>query len=75
MGLTSKGVLYSLVHHSSFAAVRSDIQVAAFDFAKGQFLSTPALAVQSFVGANNFLPGLLTGNPWLFCRSAAGSTR
>jgi Tol biopolymer transport system component len=28
--------------------------VAAFDFAKGQFLSTPELAVQTFVGANNF---------------------
>ncbi len=55
MGLSRKGTLYSLVHHSNFTAVvRSDIQVAAFDFAKGQFLSTPVLAVQTFVGANNF---------------------
>ncbi|MBI3491410.1 MAG: PD40 domain-containing protein [Acidobacteria bacterium] len=55
MGLTRKGTLYSLVHHSNFTGVvRSDIQVAAFDFAKGQFLSTPGLAVQTFVGANNF---------------------
>ncbi|MBI4473286.1 MAG: PD40 domain-containing protein [Acidobacteria bacterium] len=55
MGMTSKGTLYSLVHHSNFTGViRSNIQVAAFDFAKGQFLSTPTLAVQTFVGANNF---------------------
>jgi Tol biopolymer transport system component len=54
MGLTRKGTLYSLVHHANFSEVRSDIQVAAFDFAKGQFLSTPVLAVQTFVGANNF---------------------
>ena len=54
MGLTSKGALYLLTHHSNFnAVVRSDIQVAEFDFAKGQFLSTPALGVESFVGANN----------------------
>jgi Tol biopolymer transport system component len=55
MGLTSKGTLYSLVHHSNWNALfRSDIQVAAFDFAKGQFLSAPALAVETYVGANNF---------------------
>lgn len=55
MGLTSKGTLYSFIHHSSFTGViRSDIQTAAFDFAKGQFLSTPVLAAQTFVGANNF---------------------
>lgn len=55
MGLTSKGTLYTLIHHSNFTGViRSDIHVAPFDFAKGQFLSTPVLAVQTFVGANNF---------------------
>lgn len=55
MGLTSKGALYSFTHHSSFTGViRSDIQTAAFDFAKGQFLSTPTSVVQTFVGANNF---------------------
>lgn len=55
LGLTSKGTLYTLIHHSNFTGViRSDIHVAPFDFAKGQFLSTPVLAVQTFVGANNF---------------------
>jgi Tol biopolymer transport system component len=55
MGVTSKGALYSFIHYSSFTGVtRSDIQVAAFDVAKGQFLSAPVLAVQAFVGANNF---------------------
>ena len=54
MGLTSKGAFYSLIHHSNFTVVRSDIQAAAFDFVKGQFLSTPVLAVESYVGANNY---------------------
>ena len=55
MGVTSAGVLYSLAHHSNFnGALSSDIQVAAFDFLRGRFLSTPALAVETFVGANSF---------------------
>ena len=55
MGVTRKGTLYSTIGYSSFTGViRSDIQVAAFDFAKGQFLSTPVSAVQTFVGANDF---------------------
>jgi len=55
MGLTSSGALYSLASHSNFNGIlSSDIQVAAFDFVKGQFLSTPALAVGTYVGANSF---------------------
>jgi dipeptidyl aminopeptidase/acylaminoacyl peptidase len=78
MGLTNKGTLYSLVHHSNFTAVvRSDIQVAAFDFAKGQFLSTPVLAVQTFVGANNFPAWSPDGKYLAFLRAemAQGRTR
>ena len=54
MGVTRQGTLYSFINHPRFATTRSDIHVAAFDFAKGQFLSTPAVAVHAFVGANNF---------------------
>jgi Tol biopolymer transport system component len=54
MGVTSQGTMYSFINHPRFATTRSDIHVAAFDFTKGQFLSTPAVAVHAFVGANNF---------------------
>jgi Tol biopolymer transport system component len=54
MGLTSSGALYLHVHHSNFMITRSDIQAAEFDFERGQFLSTPVVAVEAFVGANNF---------------------
>jgi Tol biopolymer transport system component len=54
MGLTNRGTLYVYLHHPSFSTIRSDIQVAAFDFGQGRFLSLPAVAVQAFVGANNF---------------------
>ncbi len=57
MGLTSKGTLYTLVFHANYTGViRSDIHVAGFDFAAGQFMATPRSVVQAFVGANN-LPG------------------
>lgn len=55
MSLTKNGTLLTLTHHSNFTGVsRSDIQVAQFDFDKGQFLPTPRSAVQAFTGANNF---------------------
>jgi Tol biopolymer transport system component len=54
MGVTSQGTLYSFINHPRFGLTRSDIHVAAFDFATGQFVSTPAVAVHAFVGANNF---------------------
>ncbi len=73
MGLTSGGALYSLVHHSNFTGViRSDIQVAAFDFEKGQFLSKPTLAVEAFVGANNFPAWSPDGKSLAFLSGRAG---
>ena len=49
MGVTASGSLYSVVWPRN----QSDIQVASFDFAKGQFLSTPAPVVNTFVGKNS----------------------
>ena len=54
MGVTSKGTLFSHIHHSSFTTIRSDIHVATLDFHRAEFLSAPAAAVHAFVGANNF---------------------
>jgi Tol biopolymer transport system component len=54
LGVTSRGALYSLVHHPRFnSALSSDIQVATFDFETGRFLSRPVSPVQSFVGTNS----------------------
>ena len=73
MGLTSKSALYSLVHHSNFnGLVRSDIQVAAFDFEKGQFLSTPVVAVETYVGANNYPAWSPDGKSLAFLSGRAG---
>ena len=73
MGLTSRGALYLLVHHSNFTGViRSDIQAAAFDFEKGQFLSKPTLAVETFVGANNFPAWSPDGKSLAFLSGRAG---
>ena len=73
MGLTSRGALYLLVRHSNFTGViRSDIQVAAFDFEKGQFLSKPRLAVETFVGANNFPAWSPDGKSLAFLSGRAG---
>jgi Tol biopolymer transport system component len=48
MGITTSGSLYSKV----FPGRQTDIQGASFDVAKGQFLSTPAPMVNTFVGRN-----------------------
>lgn len=54
VGVTRGGSLYTLVRHSNYTGViRSDVHVAAFDFAKGQFAPSPRSVVQAFVGANN----------------------
>jgi Tol biopolymer transport system component len=54
MGVTSSGTLHAFIKHPSFnALIRSDIQVAAFDFATGRFSSPPATVVHTLVGANN----------------------
>jgi Tol biopolymer transport system component len=49
MGITASGSLYSLAS----PGVNSDVQVASFDFATGQFLSTPVRVVNAFVGTNS----------------------
>jgi len=49
MGITASGSLYSKV----WPGTQTDIQGASFDFAKGQFLSTPAPLVTTFVGTNS----------------------
>jgi Tol biopolymer transport system component len=49
MGITASGSLYSKVWPGN----QTDIHGASFDFAKGQFLSTPAPMVNTFVGANS----------------------
>ena len=51
LGLTASGALY---YAGVPGGVRSDIQVAAIDFANGKILSPPMSVVQSFVGANRF---------------------
>jgi Tol biopolymer transport system component len=48
LGMTASGSLYTQV----FPGAQSDIQVASFDFAKGQFLSMPTPVVDTFVGTN-----------------------
>src|SRR5205085_10821051 len=47
MGVTPSGALYSVLYNKN-----KDIYQATFDFAKGQFLSPPAPAAQTFVGTN-----------------------
>ena len=49
LGITASGSLYSRVWPGN----QTDIHGASFDFAKGQFLSTPAPVVNTFVGANS----------------------
>jgi Tol biopolymer transport system component len=49
LGITTSGSLYTKVWPGS----QTDIQGASFDFAKGQFLSTPAPVVNTFVGTNS----------------------
>jgi Tol biopolymer transport system component len=48
LGMTAAGSLYTQV----VLRGQSDVQVASFDFAKGQFLSTPTPVVNTFVGTN-----------------------
>jgi Tol biopolymer transport system component len=48
LGMTASGSLYTQV----VPGAQSDIQVASFDFAKGQFLSMPTPVVDTFVGTN-----------------------
>jgi Tol biopolymer transport system component len=47
MGLTTSGALYSVLYNKN-----KDVYQATFDFAKGQFLSQPVPAAQTFVGTN-----------------------
>jgi Tol biopolymer transport system component len=48
IGITASGSLYT----QSRLGGQSNIQMASFDFAKGQFLSAPAPGVSTFVGTN-----------------------
>ena len=49
LGITASGSLYT--KEFDFG-LQSDIQVASFDFAKGQFLSTPSPVVSTLVGSS-----------------------
>jgi Tol biopolymer transport system component len=49
LGMTTSGALYYSVNHSGDS---SEIQVAAFDFNAGKFLSAPVAPIQTYVGTN-----------------------
>ena len=67
LGVTGRGTLHTLVSHSSYlGAIRSDIHVAAFDFATAQFMPTPRSVMQAFVGANNLPAWSPDGNRLAF---------
>jgi Tol biopolymer transport system component len=54
LGVTTRGFLYSLLHHPSFnSAISSNIRIADFDFSTGRLVSEPVAPVQTFIGANN----------------------
>jgi Tol biopolymer transport system component len=52
LGLTDAGKLYAGGNTSG--AADADVYVAAIDFATGKLISQPALAVQTYVGSNQF---------------------